>query len=166
MAHIADLDTALVLEARHAYVRMCELGLSVDQVKAMLAAESATGASDEEVVFPAPEGWHGFKSRRQASLAATAGLRKTDRAAPIGDAHERVNTLIKNQKPEVQRTTIGLAIVSIPAMHQGELPEGSVKRVRRMANGKLKELTAIDVEAVTGDQGSQVEPAVVARKGA
>lgn len=151
LAKIGLQDTKLVIETNVAMRRMADLGLHPIQVRGMLdgnpkAKIPLAAAADGDTPF------FGFDSRAQASLAAWGGTRKSDRPGALGDVHDRVNTLMKNQEPERATGTLGLAIISIPAMTSLPAPVTEVKRMRRLPSGKLKELGAvIDVEEEVGE---------------
>lgn len=138
LARIGVQDTKKVLAVNRATARMEALGLTSMQVIEMCVKEP-----EHSVDVP----FHGFDNRAQAMLAGLSAIRRVDRPGYLQDAHDRVNTMLKNQQPERAATTLGLALVSIPMMTA--LPEQAVKRMRRLPSGKLKEINAIvDVEEV------------------
>jgi hypothetical protein len=146
LTKIALRDTAMVLEQDRAVRRMADLGLTSEQVIAMVQGDPPVMEADYEGAPLATSSYFGFKDRRQAMMAAFAGMPKQQRPAGIADAADRVNTLIKNQVPERATATIGISIVSLPAMVA--ITDGPVKRMRRLPSGKLRELgSVIDVEA-------------------
>lgn len=165
LAKIADHDTRLVIEHRNAYVRMAKLGYTPEQLRLMLLGLSPEDArrallnpdfvpSDIQASPPEPAeyevemdgiptgkskgDWWGFDSKKQASMAYQASQAKPKRAAAIGDAHERVLTLIKNQEPE--RATGVDQIIMMPAVLA--VPAENVKTFRKLASGRMKEITA------------------------
>lgn len=145
LATIAIEDTNSIIATAKAMRRMADLGLDAPQVRALLISNP----KDENVMFEAEKTFFGFDSRRQASLAAWGGTRKADRPGAIGDMAQRVDSLIKNQVPERAAQTIGLAIISVPAMAELAPPAAEVKRFKRsLKTGKLHEVkSVIDVEA-------------------
>ncbi len=135
LASVAEHDLKHILATQKAMDRMNVLGVSQMQVRDWLTLEPYDGSDGL---------FHGFASRQQASLAAFGSTRKSDQPAAYGAAQDRVNTLIKVQVPEKAAQTIGLAIVSIPA--QSALPpaEETVKRFRRLPDGRMREIRGRD----------------------
>jgi len=142
LADIAIQDATLVHDTNVAMERMARLGLSPEQVRKFLDDAPPTGVSEiDESLF------HGFASRRQASLAAFGGMSKSNQPGALAASHGRIDTLIKVQVPERAAQTIGLAIVSIPA--PAALPvagetEENVKRFRRLPDGRMREIKGVE----------------------
>lgn len=153
LAKIADQDTRLVIEHRNAFLRMSKLGYTPEQLRYMLlglSPEQAISAlldpSTIESLTPdttvQADGWWGFDDKRQAMLAFQACQAKPKRAAAIGDAHERVLVLIKNQEPE---RAAGLEqIIMMPAVMM--MPAANVKTFRKLSDGRLKAIAAKEEE--------------------
>lgn len=148
LAKIADQDTRLVIEHRNAYLRMSKLGYTPEQLRLMLLgltpdqAVVAILTPEKEQALTGPavptDGWWGFEDKRQAMMALQASAAKPKRAAAVGDAHERVLVLIKNQEPD---KAAGLEqIIMMPAVLAIPVPAENVKVFRKLASGRLKAL--------------------------
>ncbi len=135
LAKIGLQDTKRVIEINEAMTRMSVLGLTCDQVLALVKEDPDTG---KEVVYGAG-GFHGFKDRRQAMMAAYSGMAKSERPASLEDAHKRVEALIKNQAPERGAGGFGL-IVSIPGLTTAAPAAVAAKKFVRLPSGKIKAL--------------------------
>ena len=155
LAKIADLDTRMVVDVNRAVRRMAELGLTTKDVAMFLGAVPTDDYPEMEIDGipsggPQNQGFHGFESRAQASLAAFGGMSKKDWPAALQAGHERTNTLLKNQAPEAQGSTVEQIIMMPMVMVQEAIAAGPVVNFRRLKSGKLKELgpstQVIDVE--------------------
>lgn len=156
LAEIHLQDVRLVAETNDAMERMAEIGVDQQQVRDWLTATP---------IDADPGGkFHGFKNRKQAALAAFGAMSKKDRPGALGDVADRVNTLIKVQVPERATSTVGIAIVEIPAMNQLPPPEETVRRYRRMGDGKLKEIGPIADESFIDVPVDQFESTVTYKK--
>lgn len=138
LAKIGLQDTRRVIEINEAMTRMSVLGLTCDQVLALVRKAKEAEAAGGEVVYDAT-GFHGFKNLRQALMAAYSGMAKSDRPASLEDCHKRVEALIKNQAPERGAGGFGL-IVSIPGIATAAVQPVAAKKFKRLPSGKLKEL--------------------------
>jgi hypothetical protein len=156
LALIATQDTKLVVETNRALIRMAELGLSTPQVQAFLTEPPGEDYLPIEVDgipsgVPPGGGFHGFASRRQASLAAFGSLSKKDWPAALQAGHERTNTLMKQQAPEATGSGVE-QIIMMPMV----MPEafGPVMNFRRLKSGGLKEIASkvIDVQEQTDEE--------------
>src|SRR6476619_6684517 len=157
LAKIADQDTRLVVEHRNAHLRMNQLGYTLEQLHLMLLGLSpeqarlalldperhgTAAAVDEGVNTLQADGWWGFADKRQAMMAYQSAQAKPKRAAAVGDAHERVAILIKNQEPEREG---GLEqIIMMPAVMA--IPAANVKTFRKLSSGRLKAIGAVEEE--------------------
>jgi hypothetical protein len=143
LATLVGGDVRVMNETRLALDRMLDLGLESVAVRKLLVDNPL----DPNTVFDASadKGFCGFKSRRQAGLAAFGGLNKGEWPAALQGAHERVKELIKIQEAEAPAGGDN-QIIMMPVVMQ---VDGPVKSFRRLRSGKLKELTSVvDVEEV------------------
>jgi len=137
LARIGVQDTRRLIESNATMTRMLELGLTSVQVLDLIAKDVK---EDGELVYSADgAGYHGFKDRRQAMLAAYSGMSKSERPASLEDVHKRVDSLIKNQAPERGAGGFGL-IVSIPGFTATAPPTIAAKKFIRLPSGKIKAL--------------------------
>lgn len=142
---ILDQDTRLIVAINAAIRRLAELGMSAEDVRALLKANPSEGQ-----IVAGDRSFHGFASREQAGYAALAGLPKKEWPAGLQAVHERVTALIRSQEPE--RAGDGEAqIVMMPVL---VVEQAEPKRFKRLRSGKIKEIGAaeddpIDVEAVS-----------------
>jgi len=152
---ILDQDTRLVVAINAAIRRMAELGLSAEDVRALLKNNPSEGkviAGDKE--------WHGFASREQAGYAALAGLAKKEWPAGLQAVHERVTALIRSQEPE--RAGDGESAIVVMPVVVLEQPE--VKRFKRLRSGKIKEIGAVEEDDVIEATAVSLPPAEVEAK--
>ena len=138
LAKLADQDLSEVMRARAAVRKMVSLGHTPARLLAALEANPPVFESGQEQLVD-NQPFMGFENRAQATLAAVSAMASPARPGVYGDTARRVEVLIKNQEPERGATTIGLAVVSVPAMMVGSA-QNDVKRFKRMPSGELRAL--------------------------
>lgn len=98
-------------------------------------------------------------------LALDGSTRRVDRPGARQDHADRIGILLKNREPPRAATTIGLAIISIPAMQALPPAEQDVKRFKRLKNGRLREITSIaEADTIEMEAGDELESTFVMKK--
>jgi hypothetical protein len=136
LVKVADADLTEVTRARAAVRKMMDLGYTPGYLMGCLDANPPKPGT----VFD-DEPFMGFANRAEATRAAVYSMSSPQRPGVFSDSARRVEMLIKAQEPERAATTIGLAVVSVPAM-MGPTATAEVKRFQRTPEGKLREITA------------------------
>jgi len=136
LVRLADHDLTDVLRARLAVKKMVRLGYT----PAMLLARLEADPPGEGTVLD-DQPFLGFENRAEATLAAVSAMSDNQRPGMHRATEKRIEALIKNQEPERGATTIGLAVVSVPAMMAPE-SIGEVRRFKRLQSGGLRAIAA------------------------
>ncbi len=135
LAKIAMQDTLTIITLNRAMNKMAELGLTSEQIYGYLKAEPALTEEERKQPF------HGFETRRQATLAAMAGSPKGLWPAGLQAAHDRVNTLLKNQEPEANGGG-EQSLIMIPVVVSEGAHIGPVRTFRRLKSGRIREINS------------------------
>lgn len=152
---ILDQDTRLIVAINAAVRRLAELGMTAEDVRVLLKNNPREGE-----VLVGDKSFHGFASREQAGYAALAGLPKKEWPAGLQAVHERVTALIRSQEPERDGASEA-AIVMMPVL---VIEQPEVKKFKRLRSGKIKEIGAVEDDAIDAEVSLPAMPAEVFAK--
>lgn len=145
---ILDQDTRMIVAINAAIRRMAELGMAAEDVRALLDNNPSEGK-----ILAGDKSFHGFESREQAGYAALAALAKKEWPAGLQAVHERVTALIRSQEPEHAGES-DAQIVMMPVL---VVEQSEPKRFKRLRSGKIKEIGAVEDDAIDVESKVVVE---------